>query len=87
VKAGFAKQRSAKASNRSIFQKATAVIKGKYAIDGVAIRLGVKRSFEGPFVLRVGKQNGEWAVLKCSAPQVMMGIFFRWFDHHQRPSS
>jgi hypothetical protein len=43
----------------------TAVIKGKYAIDGVAIALGVKKSFEGPFILRVRKQNGEWSILSA----------------------
>jgi hypothetical protein len=43
----------------------TAVIKGKYAIDGVAIALGVKKSFEGPFILRVQKQNGEWSILSA----------------------
>lgn len=43
----------------------TAVIKGKYAIDGVAVALGVKKSFEGPFILRVRKQNGEWSILSA----------------------
>jgi uncharacterized protein (TIGR02246 family) len=43
----------------------TAVIKGKYAIDGVAIALGVKKSFAGPFILRVRKQNGEWSILSA----------------------
>jgi uncharacterized protein (TIGR02246 family) len=43
----------------------TAVIKGKYAIDGVAVALGVKKSFEGPFILRVRKQNGEWSIFSA----------------------
>ena len=48
----------------SLVDANTAVVKGKYLIDGVKI-LGVKTSAEGSYVFRQKKQEGHWMISKA----------------------
>jgi uncharacterized protein (TIGR02246 family) len=48
-----------------LVQSDNALIRGKYNIDGVELALGLKKSFQGPFVLRLAKQDNRWLIAKA----------------------
>jgi uncharacterized protein (TIGR02246 family) len=43
----------------------TAVVRGKYHLDGMSLLLGLKTSAQGSFVLRQKKQDGKWMISKA----------------------